>query len=256
MPDLVRHVSVLTTVAATFPGRDIVVIGATALQWHFRSGFRGTLDLDLCVAIDLHEHARATLPHEWRRDPRRPFRWSLPDGQILDVLPASADVLANGELSWNDGTRLDLTGIDLAMRDNASLPANFPRECRVASRRALFVMKVAAWLDRPGDREKDLGDLALLLQRYVEDDDPRCFDDPAIDCEREFDERPAFLLGHDLASICSSQHRDRVAAFLARVANPDRADHTRLRYAGPLHWQRNEDTVPRILAALRAGLDR
>lgn len=66
------HHGVLAAVARAFADRQIVVIGAVAMQWHFPS-FRGTLDLDLCIAIDLDEHGRAVaLPPPgsgWARHP-------------------------------------------------------------------------------------------------------------------------------------------------------------------------------------------
>jgi len=66
----------------------VVAIGAAALRWHYPA-FRGTLDLDLCIAIDLAEHAEgAGLPAAWRRRPDTPHRWELPDGQLLDIVPA------------------------------------------------------------------------------------------------------------------------------------------------------------------------
>lgn len=70
-----EHAEVLGEVANTFPGRRVVVIGAAALRWHFPR-FRGTMDLDLCVAMDRQEHADNTLfPASWRRSPRLPHRW-------------------------------------------------------------------------------------------------------------------------------------------------------------------------------------
>lgn len=91
-----EHVAVLAAVARACAGRAIVVIGATALRWHYPK-FRGTLDLDLCIAIDLAEHGRGVgLPPQWTRLARlREFvdRIGDPDGRerhwLLQVAPAA-----------------------------------------------------------------------------------------------------------------------------------------------------------------------
>ncbi len=49
----------LAALAQAFPSRAIVVIGATALAWHYPD-FRGTLDLDVCVAIAMPTNMLAT----------------------------------------------------------------------------------------------------------------------------------------------------------------------------------------------------
>ncbi len=250
-----RHHRALTELAAALPDRPLVVIGAAALAWHFGRSFRATLDLDLCLAIDLAEHVRGTsFPASWHRAGTPPHRWRLPDGTLVDVLPAAAELLAAGTATWPDGVVFDLTGIDLAMQDAARCAPDLPPTVGVASRRALFVMKATSWLDRPGDRFKDLGDLCLLLGRYVEADDPRCFGDPSLDPQREFDERSAFLLGVDLRPLCTARHLDRLSEFVARVGEPDRVEHHWMAKAAPGSWQQDETAVRRRIAALRAGL--
>jgi hypothetical protein len=88
---------------------------------------RGTLDLDLCVAIDLDEHGRAGgLPPQWTRQPGVPHRWRTTDGQLLDILPAADELLDEGRIQWPDGTVTDLTGIDLAMRDHPRYAEDLP----------------------------------------------------------------------------------------------------------------------------------
>lgn len=53
-----ERVGTLQEIAATLPGRDVVVIGAIGLAHHFGQLRRETLDLDLCVAMPL--------PAAWR----------------------------------------------------------------------------------------------------------------------------------------------------------------------------------------------
>lgn len=249
-----EHKDVLAAVAKAFADRAIVVIGAAALRWHYPT-FRGTLDLDLCVAIDLDEHGRADgLPPQWTRQRGVPHRWRTTDGQLLDILPAADELLDDGRVEWPDGTLMDLTGIDLAMRDHHRYAEYLPANVAVASRRALFVAKVAAWLDRPVERQKDLGDIALLLDDYVEIDDARRFQEPALE-GLDWSERPAFLLGMDLRAICGARHFARLREFVRRVGDPDARERHWLLQVAPPGWRAEEAVLPARLQALLAGLD-
>jgi hypothetical protein len=173
----------LAALAQAFPNCAIVVIGATALAWHYPD-FRGTLDLDVCVAIDADEHARdEVMPTTWRRQRSMPHRWRTDDGLLIDVRPAC-------------------------------------------------------------DR---------LLADYVEEDDPRRFDEPEL-ADRDWSERPAFLLGIDLRAVASDRHRGRIHAFVRRTGDPARSDRRVLWAGAPSAW-RVEDEVPqRRLRALCDGL--
>ncbi len=247
---------VLRELGGAFPGHRVVVVGAVALAHHFVS-FRGTRDLDLCIAIDELDHGRdAALPPGWSRDAHVRHRWRTGTGAIVDVVAAAPRLLRAGRIEWPDGTVLDLTGIDVAMTDAARIANDLPETTCVASVRALFLCKVAAWLDRPADRRRDLGDLAVMLDRYVDESGPRLFDDPHLEPDREFDERPAFLLGLDLHEVCAPKHRTRADTFTRLVANRDGAVHAAILAAAPQRWQRDPDAVVRRIAALRAGLAR
>jgi predicted nucleotidyltransferase len=134
------------------------------------------------------------MPAGWTRNRVVPHRWRATGGVIVDVVPATDELLRRGRVSWPDGSELDLTGIDVAMADVEVGAGELPDNVGIVSLRALCVCKIAAWLDRPGNRLRDLGDLAAILDAYVDDLSPRVFDDPRIEPNREFDERPALLL--------------------------------------------------------------
>ena len=247
-----EHLDVLRDVATAFPDRQVVVIGAAALRWHDQT-FRGTLDLDLCIAIDREEHdQQGVMPVGWQRHSAIAHRWRDRAGQLIDVIPAADSVLASGQVAWPDGTTMDLTGIDLVMQDNHRYADELPENVRVASRRALFVTKIAAWLDRPHDRQKDLGDIAILLNGYVGLDDPRRFDEPALE-GREWQDRPAFLLGMDLAACCEPRHRERIRMFVDQVTDRTRREHHWLLAASP-GWRADPEILASRIGALVAGL--
>ncbi|MEQ1634041.1 MAG: hypothetical protein ABL997_16810 [Planctomycetota bacterium] len=244
---------ILAAASSAFADRVIVVIGAAALRWHYPT-FRGTLDLDLCVAIDLDEHHGATgFPSQWTRQPGVPHRWRATDGQLLDILPAADRLLLEGRIEWPDGTVMDLSGIDLAMRDHHRYAVDLPTNVTVATRRALFVTKVAAWLDRPVERQKDLGDIALLLDDYVEDDDRRRFDEPALE-GLDWSERPAFLLGMDLRVLGKARHSTKLREFVRRVGDRDAREHHWFLQMAPAGLRADDAVLPARLQALLAGL--
>jgi hypothetical protein len=173
----------LAALAQAFPSRAIVVIGATALAWHYPD-FRGTLDLDVCVAIDAAEHARdEVLPTTWRRQRGMPHRWRTDDGLLIDVLPAC-------------------------------------------------------------DR---------LLADYVAEDDPRRFDEPELG-DREWSDRPAFLLGIDLRAVASERHRGRIREFVRRMGDPARHDRPAMWKDAPSAWRIEADVPQRRLRSLCDGL--
>jgi predicted nucleotidyltransferase len=247
------HHDLLTAVARAFSDRSIVVIGAVAMQWHFAS-FRGTMDLDLCIAMDLDEHERASgLPAAWKRMVVPPHRWMTDDGQMLDILPAADHLLQAGLIHWPNGTVMDMSGLDIAMYDNCRFAADLPPNVAVATKRALFLAKVASWLDRPQERQKDLGDLGLLLENYLDDNHPRRFDEPGIEAF-EWSDRPAALLGMDLRTIGTARHRQRLQEFLLKVRNRDAREHRWMLHAGPRPWRDDSDTLSGRLDALVTGL--
>jgi len=235
----------LAELAVVVPTR-VVVIGGVALAHHLGPEFRPTLDLDLCVAASpLHQLP----PGSWQRLRDPPHRWRTPRGLTVDLLLVDAESLRRRAIAWPNGVRLDLTGIDFAMRDATAVGHGLPADVHVASLCALFLCKVTAWIERPGDRRKDLADLALILDRYVEHDDPRCCSDAAIPPDLDIAERPAFLLGLDLAVVPHSE-RDALTRFLDEVGDEDRAPHAML----AARWPRDDQALPRRLAALRAGI--
>ena len=237
--------AVLMQMAQVTPTQDLVVIGAVAVGHHLGAEFRTTLDLDLCVATSL---TAMQPPATWKHVVAH--RWKSDQGMTVDLLPVDADSLRQGAIVWPDGSRLELAGIDLAMRDATPIGHGLPNRVKVASLRALFLCKTIAWTDRPGDRRKDLGDLAEILERYVERDDARCFDDVAIPHDLDLDERAAFLLGVDLSAVCEAAHRTRLASFLARMGDANQSPYALM--AG--RWPRDYEALGRKLAALRAGL--
>src|SRR5690606_1736289 len=143
----------------------VVVIGAAALSHHIELP-RKTADVDLAVVAELAHIASLVAPLGWTRDPRIEIRWHGPDGIRADILPATSELIASGEIPMDRGDRaMSVVGFDLAIEHGVPIELTPTGETiHVASLAAIVVLKMVAWLDRPAERTKDLGDLALVLE--------------------------------------------------------------------------------------------
>lgn len=124
---------------------------------------------------------------------------------------------------------------------------------RVASAAAITILKMAASLDRP-DRERDLADLAYLMDRIIGNDAPERWSDPVFDLDLDYESVSPFLLGRRVAALANAAERSVVERFLDRVEDPtDRsAAFARLVRLGPMQWRDDAVALAR-LGAFRRG---
>lgn len=239
----------LAAVRQAWPDVDIALVGALAVGCHIQMAHRQTNDLDLVVAVAaeaLYDGLNALAG--WTQDPKKEHRFTTPDGERLDVLPASPALLAQGHIDWPSGHRMSLTGFDLAFAHGANHDAGDDLQIWVPSAPALTFLKMCAWLDRPEDRKKDLGDLGHLMDGYLGDDDDRRFSDEVMSLTLDFDDASPFLLGRDLRDILRDHHRAHVSAFLDAVT-PEK-----LAAEGPTRWF-GADRAEQVLRAFTRGLE-
>lgn len=98
------------------PGTRLVLIGAAALG-HYVQLPRATADLDLAIVLPPAELDRVLGPLGWRRNARIRQRWHGPEGVLADLLPATDELVAAGEVRFDgDHVRMSLAGFDLALR--------------------------------------------------------------------------------------------------------------------------------------------
>jgi predicted nucleotidyltransferase len=194
----------------------LVLIGATALHHHV-SLPRLTADIDLVIVAELKEISELLTSHHWERDKKMWQRWYRYDSQI-DVLPATARVLEAGVVRVEGADReMSIVGFDLALEHVVAVPIPGSQQTvDVASLAAIVVLKMVAWLDRPHERHKDLGDIACALVGALDDFDERRWASPLVDIHVE--QQSAFFLGSEVAAIAGPAHRTNVAKFLALVA--------------------------------------
>lgn len=234
---------------AVWPDRPIVLIGASALQYHGDFA-RNSKDIDVTIAIELDEFPGALARRSgWSSFKGRPHAWRSPQGVLVDVLPAGPSVLERGYIDWPDGNRMSLVGFDLPFRHFVEKEVNAGTTIRVAAQASLAVLKMSAWLDRPSERAKDITDLAWLMTEYVDDTDERRFDPRLFDLGLTFEETAPFLFGEAVAAICQPQHEAVVLEFFAKVSSTTWAAH-----GSPL-WRWNEESAQQTRAAFLQGFN-
>ena len=253
------EINALRALTNALPGAEAVVVGATALRCHMPMGWRTSEDLDLSVTVSVEDAIAAIdrLPG-WTHDPRQEQRWHTPAGVAVDIVPASPDAMARGYLEWpKTGFRMSLVGMRLAFERGVDLSVEPDLTVRVIPLHVVAVLKIVAYIDRPGAREKDLGDLAHVLHGYVGPDSERRYSSEVPDDLTEFDDIAPYLLGRDVGSVVNVAERSWVSDFVARVRDPARGTSllSRLALRGPLAW-RNPDAVLQRILAFERGLGR
>ena len=232
-----------------WPEAKVVVIGAAALGFHFDMSWRRTADVDLALTLTLDALPNLSRQGGWRQHPKREHEFTSPDGARLDLIPAGPQLLQAGGLQWRDGGVMSLVGLDLAFKHAVQHESGV----FVAPASVVAVLKMVAFGERPADRERDLVDIAHLLDAYVKEDDARRWDEAPDDCE--FDLAPAHLFGLDVARILEHDvHRSVVSTFLGQVEPPESSAHLLMLRGGPARWRSEENALVRRLQAFRAGM--
>jgi predicted nucleotidyltransferase len=243
----------LLEIEDVWPDRAIVVIGATALGFYYDMTWRQTADVDLVVAVEIDEFPGPLAGRAgWAASPDREHEFRSPNGSKVDILPAGDELLRTGTLIWSSGHAMSLTGIDLAFRHAESHIVEGDLVIKVAPPSVVTLLKMAAYLDRPQERQRDLDDIAYLLELYVDDNAPR-FWDAASEC-RDYDLVSAYLLGRDIGHIVEEPHLELVERFLSRLADTEGIEHAQMQRRGPRRWSTETRPLSRRLQSLRDGL--
>lgn len=243
------QLTALREIEQLWPDAEIVIIGATALGFYFDMSWRHTADVDLAVALTLDALPDLASRPGWSQHSKREHEFTSPTGAKLDLIPAGPQLLQAGQLRWRNGDVMSLVGMDLAFKHAV------PHEdgARVAPPHVVAILKMVAFGDRPMQRERDLQDIAHLLDAYVKEDDARRWDEASE--SREFDLAPAYLLGIDIARVLSHDvHKAIVSRFLGQIEPPDSQAHLLMLRAGPARWSSESTALARRLQAFKAGM--
>jgi predicted nucleotidyltransferase len=233
------------------------LIGASALACQIDLP-RQTGDLDISVSVSLDELA-AALPRleGWKRHPKKEHEWLSPTGVKVDVVPAGPSLLAAGEIIWpGTGARMNLTGMRLALATGNKFAVEPGCSIFVAPVVVIAVLKMISYLDRPAERERDLHDLAYVLESHASPDDDRRFAAEVLDAGVPYEHASAYLLGHDLRQLVNDTERRAVDDFIARVRDERHPSGTQARMArlGPVSWNQDPDELLARIEAFMAGL--
>lgn len=245
------HSELLVRIRESPGSPRVVLIGAAALVCQIPLG-RETGDVDLAIAAEQPFFNAVLHGAGWSQDKHAKHRWRHDDGDsVVDVLPATARILQAGRVRLEgDDREMNMVGFDLALSSTIEGRLYDGTVVAVASLPALAMLKMVAWLDRPYDRVKDLGDLAHILDRSLDDDDPRRWEEPLAD--RDSDEQSPFFVGIQLGALIQARHREEIERFFVEIER--RAWLATM--AAQARWVgRDPEAIARQrLAAFRAGL--
>ncbi len=250
------QVSAIRQLRALWKDIRFCLIGATALGFHLDRTWRKTNDIDFTLSVAMNAFpAGLDRLVGWKRHRTREHEWHGPGGVQIDVLPAGDDLLKAGEVLWKSGHRMSLVGMRLAFETAADTPIAKDLRIAVPSLCSLALLKMVAYLDRPHERERDLADLAHVLEEYVVHSDERVYGEN-IPSEIELERRPSFLFGADLGALVNATERAVVDRFIG-LARGSAAYTTRARLLrlGPVRWRNKDDEVEldALLSAFLAG---
>jgi predicted nucleotidyltransferase len=248
-----EQAAVLRSLRGSWAEEKFVVIGATAIGCHLDFRWRKTRDLDLSIAAGIEECRKALerIPG-WIRHERIEHEWTAPGNVRVDVIPANRTALESGRIDWPGGSTMSAVGLRAAFADNVRREVGDGLFVRVASATAITILKMAASLDR-SDRDRDLSDLAYLMQEIVGVDDAERWSDPVLDLDLDYESVSPFVLGRRVAAIADAGEKAVVGRFLARLEDPsDRtASLARMVSRGPREWREGDVATARLVAFRR-----
>jgi predicted nucleotidyltransferase len=247
------QVEALTTLRQHATETRFVLIGAAALGFHVELP-RSTADVDLVLVAPPEQLDSLLTSLRWRRHPRIRQRWETPSRVSIDVLPVTDQIIEQGTLQFdNDGMVLSVVGFDLVLQHAGTFDVG-TEKVEVASLPTLVVLKMAAWLDRPWERTRDLGDIAHVLLHALPEDDERRWEPPITDADLEFECQSAFFIAREIDAIAKDVHRIVVRDFLLHVESEDGPWFAQLsRELG--FGSDGEGRAQLVLSAFRLGFD-
>lgn len=213
--------------------RDIVLYGVFGID----TG-RGTLDVDLAVALDSWPQFDAVKDSllatgAFKPDRTTTYRLFYQDrpgqrGYPLDLLPFGGVEQRPNEIAWPPDLSvvMNVAGYREALAASQEVQAEPGFLVRVASLPALAILKLFAWAARGSENSKDALDLATLLRQYsAAGNEDRLFGEELGLLEAvgyDVDLAGARLLGKDAARITTTATRKYVLALLDDAARLDR----------------------------------
>lgn len=254
----------VSQVHAATQGAPWFLAGAMARDLLFEHGYgiptgRQTSDVDLAIMVESWEsfeaiRARLIASGKVAEIEGRLHRLNFDTGIEVDLVPFGAIERQDRTIAWPPD-RTTVMGV-FGFREvvSATVTVSLPKgvEAPVVSVAGFALLKLAAWVDRrttqPG---KDAPDLALVLRHYLEaGNTDRLYTDAAHLLEEDdfdYEMAGAWLLGHDIATLLSTESWKYVGELLKEEADPA----GQLRLVGDMSIQ--SDSAVKLLQGLKRG---
>lgn len=212
--------------------RDLILVNVHGL----RPG-RATRDIDFGIAVEswaqfelLKERLLATSDFSASRAQQR-LTFAVSNEGIsipVDLIPFRGVASADGTIAWPPGrdTVMNVAGFEEALASSVLIEIEADLTVHVASASGLTLLKLAAWMDRGRESNKDAADLYRLLTTYADAGNTDRLYNAELDLleTAEFDMRlaGAELLGRDVAAICDARLLHQVRSLLTEESRRER----------------------------------
>lgn len=257
-PDQAEDLRDLQAACESFSA-DPVIIGATAYRVFVDDPYRTTEDVDIAIALDLDawpEFVSQLLERGWTQRQNVEHRWRGPYGSLVDIIPAGSKLREHGRLVWpKSEMTMSLAGFDHVFADSTESELAPDLRIKVVPLPVLALLKIFAFMDNPHARQKDIEDFVELLQRYEQDGERR-FSDAIFDARVSFEEAGAFLLGMELACLCTPAEAPLAENFISQTSSEEHPAFAALRRARPRVDGSNGPGIERLFRAFELGFQR
>lgn len=207
------------------------IVGATARDLILAKGhnikpFRATLDIDIGVRVpdwsQYNKLKEGLVGTGEFKETKEYQRLIFQDRLNIDLIPFGPIADKMGNIKWppDEEIVMHIIGFEEAFANSQTLRLRDDSilEIKVVTLAGLAVMKIVSWNDGYPNRRKDASDLALIMSKYLDAaNSERIFNEHSdlLDLE-DFDyvNAGARLLGRDIATILSSDLKDRVLEVL------------------------------------------
>jgi predicted nucleotidyltransferase len=254
-----NEVSALQTLVRIWSIEEFALIGATAMRLHLGDRSRVTQDIDLALGVSLDRYpAGLESVSGWSRHPTREHRWIAPGDVYVDVVPAGEEDDGLNVLPWPEsGIQMSLAGMRLALEQAVPIEAAPGLRVRLAPLEVIALLKMVSFLDRPHERDRDLEDIAVILDEYIAATDDRRYGDEILELALRYEEASPFLLGRKLASMVNQREREVVGRFIDRIKGVGDSTVTQARMlaAAPSSWHRDPEELLVRIAAFQRGFE-
>jgi len=146
----------------------------------------------------------------------------------VDLIPFRGVASADGIIAWPPSRDIvmNVAGFEEALASSVVIEIKTGLTAHVASVAGLTLLKLAAWVDRGLESNKDAADLYRLLTSYADAGNTDRLYEQELDLLEavDFDMRlaGAELLGRDVGSICDTQILNQVRSVVALERNRER----------------------------------